>query len=274
MSRYVLYHANCPDGFGAAWAAWKKFSETAIYIPMRHGATLPEIPSGSEVYILDFSFDRETLLELSQRSKLKVLDHHKTALAELKDLDFAEFDMHRSGAVMTWQYFFPEEPIPELLKYIQDQDLWTWSLPDAHEITTALSIYPMEFEVWNSLEVDTLREEGKITLRYKHQLIENLGQRVDWFEILGHEVPGVNTPLFASELGNNLCLRFPEAPFAMSFSDQKGLRKFSLRSIGEFDVSAICREFGGGGHRNASGFALPLEQLNTHIKRIEKETKS
>lgn len=268
MLRYVIYHANCPDGFGAAWSAWKKFADTAVYLPVRHGNPLPEIPPGAEVYILDFSYDRETLIALAQSCRLKVLDHHCTAQAELKDLDFAEFDMQRSGAVMAWNYFFPDQPVPLLLQYVQTQDLWTWNLPDAHEICTALSIYPMEFEVWNSLEVETLRREGVISLRYKHQLIENLAQRVDWFEILGHQVPAVNTPLFASELGNTLCLRYPQAPFAVCYSDQQGQRKFSLRSVGEFDVSAICRQYGGGGHHNAAGFSLPLEQVSTEIKRI------
>lgn len=268
MARYVLYHANCPDGFGAAWSAWKKFADTAVYVPVRHGNPLPDIPSGSEVYILDFSYDRQTLTALAQRCQLKVLDHHRTAQLELEGLDFAEFDMQRSGAVMAWNYFFPEQPVPLLLQYVQTQDLWIWDLPDAHEICTALGIYSMEFEIWDSLDVEKLRHEGKIALRYKHQLIENLCQRVDWFEILGHSVPAVNTPLFASELGNTLCLRFPHAPFAVCYSDLNGQRKFSLRSVGEFDVSAICRHYGGGGHRNAAGFSLALEQVHQEIKRI------
>jgi nanoRNase/pAp phosphatase (c-di-AMP/oligoRNAs hydrolase) len=34
----------------------------------------------------------------------------------------------------------------------------------------------------------------------------------------------------------------------------------SLRSKGDFDVSAIAKRFGGGGHKNAAGFNIPKDQ--------------
>jgi nanoRNase/pAp phosphatase (c-di-AMP/oligoRNAs hydrolase) len=266
MPRYILYHANCPDGFGAAWSAYHKFGSEAVYLPVRHGNPLPEMADGSEVYILDFSYDRATLSALAARCQVKVLDHHKTAQAELEGLACAEFDMERSGAVMAWNYFFPDQPVPALLQYVQTQDLWRWDLPDCHEICAALALYPMDFDIWDQLDTAILRGEGQTTLRYRGQLLENLCQRVDWLEILGHRVPAVNTPLLASELGNLLCQRYPEAPFSVSWSEQKGQRKYSLRSIGAFDVSEICRHYGGGGHRNAAGFSLPLERVDAEIK--------
>jgi nanoRNase/pAp phosphatase (c-di-AMP/oligoRNAs hydrolase) len=33
----------------------------------------------------------------------------------------------------------------------------------------------------------------------------------------------------------------------------------SLYSIGDLDVAAVAGRFGGGGHRNAAGFSVPLE---------------
>lgn len=257
MARYILYHGGCPDGFGAAYAAWKKLGDEAEYLPVRHGNPPPELPDGSEVWIIDFAYDRQTLIDLSQRVSLKVLDHHRTAQADLAGLDFAEFDMQRSGAVLSWNHFHPGAEVPELLRYVQDQDLWTWTLPDAQEICTALGIYPFDFETWDGLNIETLRAEGKVVLRYKQQMVDTLMGKIDWIEILGHKIPAVNTPLFASELGNQLCLKFPDAPFSACYSDLEGKRKFSLRSIGENDVAAVAGHFGGGGHRNASGFAIP-----------------
>ena len=32
----VLYHAECADGFGAAWALWRRFP-SADYRPVKHG---------------------------------------------------------------------------------------------------------------------------------------------------------------------------------------------------------------------------------------------
>jgi len=258
MPRYILFHANCPDGFGAAWAAWKRFGDQARYLPVKHGSQPPEMPAGSEVFIIDFAYPRQILLELAQIHTLKVLDHHKTAQADLAGLDFAEFDMQRSGAVMAWQHFHPETEVPLLLQYVQDQDLWNWALPDSAEICTALSIYPLDFATWDHLDVEALRQEGQVVLRYKQQLIERLSQKVDWLEIAGQRVPAVNTPLFASELGNQLCLNYPKAAFSACYAEHDGQRKFSLRSVGENDVAVIAARFGGGGHRNAAGFAVPL----------------
>lgn len=258
QARYVLYHANCPDGFGAAYAAWKKFGEGTHYVPVTHGAPPPELKSHSEVFIIDFAYDRETLLAMNQEHTVKVLDHHLSAEAELKGLDFVEFDMNRSGAVMAWQFFHPETTVPPLLQYVQDQDLWNWALPDSQAICTALNIYPFDFEVWDELSVEQLRKEGAVVLRFKEQLMDRLLKKVDWFEIAGHKVPAINTPLFASELGNQLCIDHPEADFAVCYADHGDKRKFSLRSVGDFDVSAVAGIFGGGGHRNASGMAIPV----------------
>jgi nanoRNase/pAp phosphatase (c-di-AMP/oligoRNAs hydrolase) len=45
--------------------------------------------------------------------------------------------------------------------------------------------------------------------------------------------------------------------FAACYWDTPEGRVFSLRSIGDFDVSEIAKQYGGGGHKNASGFRLP-----------------
>ena len=59
-------------------------------------------------------------------------------------------------------------------------------------------------------------------------------------------------------MGNELCNLYPESAFSASYCDRAdGLRTYSLRSNGEFDVSVIAKQFGGGGHRNAAGFEAP-----------------
>jgi oligoribonuclease NrnB/cAMP/cGMP phosphodiesterase (DHH superfamily) len=75
------------------------------------------------VYILDFSYDEETLRNLYKKVEVVVLDHHKTAEKDLKDLSFAKFDMNKSGAMMAWEYFHPEKEVPLMIRYIQDRDL-------------------------------------------------------------------------------------------------------------------------------------------------------
>ena len=43
----VAYHGNCPDGFGGAYAAWKKFGDTAEYLPLSYGKPVPEGLAGA-----------------------------------------------------------------------------------------------------------------------------------------------------------------------------------------------------------------------------------
>lgn len=63
MKTYVLYHANCQDGLGAKYAAWKKFGDRAIYIPVQYGQPLPEISSVTTFSKIDLGehfFDPES----------------------------------------------------------------------------------------------------------------------------------------------------------------------------------------------------------------------
>lgn len=255
---HVLYHANCADGFGAAYAAWTVLGDAAVYLPVRHGQPPPELPDHAHLAIVDFSYPRELLLELKTRAaSMLVLDHHKSAQDDLADLDFATFDLGKSGARMAWEYWHPGEALPVLLEYIEDRDLWRWQLPESREVSTALHCYPMDFQVWRSLDVEELKDEGRGILRYQDQQVARAVTRARMSEVGGYTVPTVNSCLLASEIGDELCKQFPEAPFAaVYYVNKEGQQAWSLRSIGEFDVSAVAATFGGGGHRNAAGFAL------------------
>lgn len=61
----VLYHADCMDGFGAAWALWKRFPN-AEYIPVKYGQAPPSGLSGKHVVMADFSYGREVIEQINQ----------------------------------------------------------------------------------------------------------------------------------------------------------------------------------------------------------------
>ena len=89
----VLYHAECADGFGAAWAIWNRFP-AARFIPVKHGNPPPAELQDQRVVIVDFSYARETLETMAaQTQALLVLDHHITAEKALAGLPYAYFDM-------------------------------------------------------------------------------------------------------------------------------------------------------------------------------------
>lgn len=257
---HVLYHADCADGFGAAFAAWKVLGGQAAYLPVTHGEPAPDIPASARVAIVDFSYPRQQILEMRGRfADLVILDHHKTAEEELQGLDFAVFDMEKSGARMAWEYWHPGEELPALLAHVEDKDLWRWDLPGSKEVSVALHAYPMEFELWDSLNLEHLKIEGVALLRLQEQLIQGAVQRARWAELAGYRVPIVNATDFRSEIANRLCEVHPEAPFAAAYYDTKeGERAWSLRSRDEFDVAELARRFGGGGHKNAAGYVEKL----------------
>lgn len=269
---YILYHGNCPDGFGAAWAAWKALGTGATYLPVQHHEPMPELNDGAAVYIVDFSYDAPRLESLAARMRrVVVLDHHKSAQAALAGLPTIEalardggklgvrFEMDKSGAVLAWEHFHPDQPVPQLLRYVQDRDLWRFTLPHSRAITMALSSHPLDFSVWDALDLEALRRDGEPLLRHQDIQVQRLIERAFWRELGGHTIPVVNTPLFPSSVGNRLCEVFPEAPFAACYSDAgPDKRIWQLRSVGDFDVSEVAVRLGGGGHKNAAGFTERL----------------
>lgn len=255
---HVVYHGGCYDGFGAAFAVWLTYGDGPKYIPAYHGMKVPKFKEDACVLVCDFSWPREEMIALNEQvSLLKVLDHHKTAEAELKGLDFAEFDMERSGAVMTYEYLNPTKMVPGFFLYLQDRDLWTFRLDMSKQVSMAMRSYPFDFEVWSGLEnrVNQLKSEGAVCQRLTEQMVSKMCDHALMGEIAGHVVPIANASVFFSEVGHELCKRYPDCPFSAYYSDVKsGQRVWGLRAISDFDVGELAKKFGGGGHQAASGF--------------------
>ena len=254
-----IYHKNCPDGLAAALAVWLQFPN-AEFVTAQYGDSPPDVKN-KNVIIVDFSYKREDLLVMNQQAKsLIVIDHHKTAQGALTGLDYCIFDMDKSGAVLTWEYLYPDKEMPLLFSYIQDRDLWQWKMPDSREVSAALRSYQPFFNIWRDFLEDAaiglLIEEGKAILRYQQQQIEMvLSREPSFVEIGGHTVPCINSTHLISEIGNELAQNHPFA--ACYFDTTDGKRVFSLRSTDEgVDVSQIAKQYGGGGHRNAAGFTV------------------
>lgn len=270
MSTICIYHGpGCLDGFASAWVmnCFAKLTGMEVEFVVGIYQTPPPDVTGKNVILLDFSYKRDVLLEMvSKANSITIIDHHKTAEEDLKDLPLnveCHFDMERSGAMMTWNHFFPDIFPPMIIKHIQDRDLWKFDLADTKEITAALFSYPLDFEVWDYLidskPLDHLYSEGEALLRAQEKnvesLIKNLAYRTT---IAGYDVPIINVPaMFASDVG---AIMSKGEPFAVSYFDLPGgERIYSLRSQPDgVDVSEIAKQFSGGGHRGAAGFKVTL----------------
>lgn len=260
-----IYHGGCDDGFGAALAVWKRDGDCVTYHPGVYGVDPPDV-TGLDVALVDFSYKRPVMVDLARRAKsILVLDHHKTAQADLDGLSAecpnvtVEFDMERSGAVMAWQHFHPATDLPKFFEYLQDRDLWTKRLPGVDEFTAALRSYPQDFATWDCLcwgSMIALIEEGISIQRYYRTLVDQAKKHAYFREIGGHRVPVVNASMFmSSEVAGELA---EGHPFAGVYAESETHTLWSLRSRAPdgADVSEVAKQFGGGGHKHAAGFRV------------------
>lgn len=290
-----LYHFPCDDGFAAAWVVRRKFPAVALR-PTNYGQPFPDVDiDGKNLLIVDFSYKPDALAGLAARAKsIVILDHHKTAEADLKDVNraagghidnvqrlfdrmdgygmnvLAEFDMTRSGAALAWNFCFPGELPPLLIRHIEDRDLWQFELEHTRCLSLLLRSYPYDFLIWDALmeafegvddgtQDNVLREARAIERFYDAKLAEMLPAVI--LKTIGRwrDVPVAHAPYaFASDLAHEMLKAYPDAPFAAVVVDAYGGRTYSLRSDdSRQDVSEVAQMFGGAGHRNAAGFRVP-----------------
>ena len=259
----VLYHGNCTDGFGAAWAAWKKLGDKAEYIGIKLDMLPDEEFVGKEIYMLDFVYDEQYLKDFIGRNKKVVaIDHHITNKRTAEMVLDHSYDIGHSGAVLAWKYFNPNKKIPKFLEHVEDSDLGKFKLPFTKELWMYVDLFDFDFNVWDRLADDFENpakceeyiEVLKLLLKYKSKTVERLisihALKVN-FE--GFEAYAVNSRAFHSEIGNVLAERFP--PIGIIWGEENdGRIHVSLRSDGTVDVSEIAAKFGGGGHKKAAGF--------------------
>ena len=257
----VIFHGNCSDGFGAAYSAWKLLGDRAEYFSANFFDPPPDV-KGKNVVILDFSYSREIIKKMiAESNSLLILDHHKTAAAELCDIDCAHFDMNHSGAMLSWKFFHPGKEAPRLIKFIEDRDLWRWEIPYSKEFSAAFDMVKFDFEEFDKFlddsEVDDAIKRGSYILAYSKTVISRVAKGAVERKLEGKSVLVVNSSHWMSEIGNALAIKCDLA--VVWYYDHRHRQiKVSLRAHHEdIDVSVIAQRFGGGGHKLASGFSLP-----------------
>jgi len=259
----VIYHANCSDGFGAAWSAWKLLGNKAEYYAATHGDPPPDV-SGKHVAILDFSYSREVVLDMIEKAaSLVIIDHHKSAMVALHDVPNAHFDMNHSGAMLAWHHFHPGKDAPRVIKYIEDRDLWKWELPYSKEFAAAFDMVPFDFEAFTEFEDDSAFDDackrGSYILAYSKTVVKKVSDQATMRTWQGKKIYIVNSSHWMSEIGARLS---PDCDFVVIwyFDHDRRETRVSLRSFhDEVDVSEIAKQFGGGGHKKAAGFSLTAE---------------
>lgn len=273
MKTICIYHANCFDGICAAWVVSKKYPD-AEFVPMNHGQDIIAGEKG-ELYnlpdydciMVDFSFPRERMIELNKLfNTFLVIDHHKTAEENCKGLDFCKFDMNESGASLAWKHYFPNDPLPLLVRYIKDRDLWLFKEEESEYVNAFIHSYSMDIRWYDHLrevlenDFEAAVADGAAITRYKNQMVSNICDTAVIWHTEDGKIPTVNTAFLFSEVGAELCKRFPESPYSQYYFDRlkDNTRQWGFRSDGRFDVSEVAKRRGGGGHKTAAGCQHPI----------------
>lgn len=286
MKPLCIYHGNCADGFGAAWVVRRALVEVDFHAGVYQEA--PPDVTGRDVLLVDFSYKRPILEAMAEKANsILVLDHHKTAAADLELAGqagsswqqhlnnvyqdrcegvtrslYALFDMDRSGVGITWDFFFPNEKRPALIDHVEDRDLWRFALPRTREIQANIFSYPYEFQIWDQLmrrAPEELAKEGEAIER-KHfkdvkELVPVMRREMT---IGGTIVPVANLPYTLTSDAGHLMATEHRSKIGACYWDTPAGRVFSLRSTDDGpDVSEIAKQYGGGGHAHASGFRVP-----------------
>ncbi|RCX09745.1 DHH family phosphoesterase [Extensimonas vulgaris] len=272
----ILYHGRrCPDGFAAAFAAWLLYGARAEYVALDHGdvRSLDDLPplDGRAVYVLDFAFAPELLHAIEARAaRLVLLDHHKSAADQLRGYAgrhaVLHFDMRKSGARLAWEFFQPQVPVPALVRYIEDRDLWKWEFPESAAFLAALDLEPQDFARWQEIAAFTPEQLAAFTARGAamdekfRKLAADIAEGAQPLVFNGIAGLMVNAPgMFHSLVGDMLSARSQTFALLWSAGD-KGV-KAGLRSQRNFDCIPLAESMGGGGHAQACGFRMGVERL-------------
>ena len=287
MKATILYHANCLDGAMAALMMQR-------HLPMRvggvHYSTMffeavayDEAPpltlcAGTDVYVVDFSYDLAATLDILRvANSMVVLDHHKTAIerfelakercvipADVEDKLDLIFDTTKSGARLAFEYCNPNTKAPWYVAHVEDRDLWKFALPNTKAICASLfqHLRPNALTALNQA-VDKGRQfhaiAGEVLQAETVTMVKRVVDTMHMGHVAGFDVPCANAMFVMSEAGHELA---KDHPFSMIYYRTPEGFKVSLRSSNtQEDVAAIAQLFGGGGHRNAAGFNCSVEQM-------------
>ncbi|MEK7212135.1 MAG: hypothetical protein AAB686_00465 [Patescibacteria group bacterium] len=261
----VLYHGDCPDGFAGAWAAWKKFGKRADYLGLTDREKLPTGLRGKEIYMIDWVFDDPRVMEgLCQMSQRVVgIDHYLVSRDIFRKLPGSIFDFNHSGAVLAWSYFHPKKSVPQLLRYVEDYDLWRFRLRGTEAVNAIIESQKVDFVTWSCLVDDfenaVMRRkyisEGRRILEYRDRQVELILKSAKLVRFGGFNVLAVNSPVFRNEIGHILAKRKP--PFGIIWREEKDRIHISLRAIKPFNLLKSLKKEGPAGHPQAAGIALP-----------------
>lgn len=242
----------------------------AQIINTNYGRTVKfsQLEPGQLLFITDYCFPIETMKDLEDKYKLVWIDHHPV-IDEYAELGFNPKGIRskeHSAAYLTWQYLFPNEPVPISVKYVSDYDIWAHEYPESLLFFYGIGTIDLYLNnnkgmdifnklIYNIAYVESILAVGKSVHNYVTMHNEILCKdsvfetSLDGHSALVCNIKNVNSMLFDSiDKKTDILILFSY----FSNIDQYRVSLFSRDGI---PVNEIAKKYGGGGHPGAAGFS-------------------
>lgn len=270
MNILCIYHADCLDGLTAAWIVRQIYKDTIFYAA-KYGDPPPFnlINESTRVIIVDFSYSQTEMENIESIANTVLLrDHHESAIRKLYNWKKATYtnsilDITKSGAILTWEWFKYNKPIPAWIQAVGDRDIWEFKYPYTREICEYIYSKPLTFE-WldeiNNTPVEELIIKGKILWKPKmDRWLKRIKDDAYRTQICGYDVPIINVHP-TEGVSEILNIMAEGEPFAVGYYYSKEHIVYSFRSKKDqsqsINVAELAEKLGGGGHKHAAGWKV------------------
>lgn len=263
-----FYHKHCVDGTTAAAVVLQKYPAALVFplgfdsIEEDLAIALPTITEKSLIVYVDNAIALERVALLG--NKIIVIDHHiseyeKTVTLQKKFSNVTYiFDVAESGASLTFKYFYKDTPVPTLISYVRDIDLWKKELTPKSEYA---HLYLSQFrnqpdrlcEILQNTDEHYL-EIGAVLVKFvEDEVLRSVTQLPVNLTVGQWQIAAYNITNHQSQAGNILSNSIKQAVLLYSISADSV--RCSVRSTAGCIPTAlqIATALGGGGHEHAAG---------------------
>ena len=274
-----IYHIADHDGKGSAAIVRSVYPEIE-FLGLNHDMEIPfeDIKKHDKIIVCDISLPLDFMFELSQTRDFTWIDHHASVIKEYEKA-MAEGQhqplkgLRRIGTAaicLTWEYFYPQKPLPEGVKLLGLNDIYDLRDPRVRPFEYAfqsLGVNRPTDTTWSELlserlNIEEMVAKGQAILSWiKIRNIRLVRSMAFESEYMGLKCICANMPQGYSEFFDSLP-NLDDYDFMCNFFMNKRNRwNLSFYTAKDnVDVSKIAATFGGGGHVKAAG-ASKLEKL-------------
>lgn len=273
-----IYHVADHDGKGSAAVVKRVYPEIEL-LGLNHDMEISyeEIEKHDKIVICDISLPVDYMFKLNETKDLTWIDHHISVINEYDEKLKAGMKpikgLRRSGTAaltLTWEYYYPDIPVPEGVKLLSMQDVYDLRDPRVMPFEYAcqsMGVNRPDDEIWskifdNTLNIGDMVAKGEAIMSWvkirDYRLVRGMSftSRYKGLKCICANMPQGKSAFFES-LPHIDTFDFM-VNFFMNKKNRWNLSFYTSKD--NVDVSKIAAEFGGGGHAKAAG-ASSLKEL-------------